>query len=260
MTEPVDPFFDPDSPSTVGDVNQILPKSEGGVIEAVKRAVVVSFREAMHATGIQVRGNAVYISEEYPLQETQYPGIWVQFSTTRLGRAGIAHEWPIKENGVWSLVQEWQFEGRVTLAIVALTSKDRDRLADAVIAHLAFARTPDLVITKPHEDTKQYKALITTLDQNPYIAMTLNTDVIYPGGQRATPGTPWGQEDVLAYEDSYSFDILGQFNVKFRHDGVYELARIDVVPTAVDHIDEFHANIPWALSGDPQPNPQHGIL
>lgn len=255
-----DPFFDPDSSSTVADVNQILPKSEGGLIEAVKRAVVVSFREAMHATGLQVSGHDVYISEEYPLQETQYPGIWVQFSPTKLGRAGISHEWPIKEDGNWCLVQEWMFEGRITLAVVALKSKDRDRLADAIIAHLAFARTPDLVLTKPDQDTKQYKTLLTTLGQNPYIAMSLNTDVIYPGGQRATPGTPWGQEDVLAYEDSYSFDILGQFNVKFRHDGIYELARIDVVPEMVDHIPEFHSNIPWVLSGDPQPPAQHGVL
>jgi hypothetical protein len=33
---------------------------------------------------------------------------------------------------------------------------------------------------------------------------------------------------VLVYTDSYAVDALGHFNVKFNHDGVYTLARLDI--------------------------------
>lgn len=235
MTGP-DPFFDPDAPPLVESVNQQLPKSEGGVIEAVKRAVVTALREALNGTNLRLNGRPVYVDLEYPLAETQYPGIWIQFSTTRLSRAGIGHEWPIKEDGEWHLIQEWMFEGRITFSIVALKSLDRDRLADMLIANLAFARTPDLIITDPTKDTKKFKSLMTTLGENPYIRMTLNTDLINSGGQGVDVGVPWSPEDVLAYTDSYSVDLMGQFNIKFTHEGVYELARIDIDPHMVDHI------------------------
>lgn len=234
MTAP-DPFVDPDAPPLVESVNQQLPKSEGGVIEAVKRAVVVAFRDAFNTTNLRIDGRPVYVDLEYPLEPTQYPGIWVQFSTTRLSRAGLGHEWPIKEDGEWHLIQEWMFEGRITLAIAALKSLDRDRIADMVIANLAFSRTPDLILTDPAKDTKRYKSLMTSLASNPYIRMTLNTDNISPGGQGVDVGVPW-QDNVLAYTDTYSIDLIGQFNIKFTHEGVYELARIDINPEAVDHV------------------------
>ena len=241
-----DPFFDPEAPSPVFDTNQILPKSEGGLIEAVKRAVITALREALAATDMRIDGQAIYVDLEYPMLEAQYPGIWVRFSPTKLNRAGVGHEIPVKIDGVWCLIQEWMFEGRVTLALAALKSKERDRLADLVIANLAFARAPDIILTKPQEDTKQYRALLTTLAANPYVAMTLNTDEIYPGGQDENAGAPWaGGDNVLVYTDSYSFDVLGQFNVKFSHDGIYELARIDVLPERVESVPERHAISPW---------------
>lgn len=230
MTAP-DPFYDADNPTQLAyEVNQTLPKSEGGLIEAVKRSVVLALRDAMLGMDLRLDGKKLYIDLEYPMEEAQYPGIWVQFSPTQLMRAGLGHELPLKESGNWCLIQEWQFTGRITLSLAAIKSLDRDRLADLVIANLAFARPPDLVITKPDQDTKRYKSLITALGQSPYVSMTLNTDVIYPGGQDVTPGAPWaGGDNVLVYTDSYALDAQGHFNVKLTHDGIYELARIDVV-------------------------------
>lgn len=246
-TEPDDLFIDPSEPSAVYDVNQTLRKSEGGLIEAVKKAVTAAMREAVMGMSMRVNGRPIYVDIEYPMSEAQYPGIWVKFSPTQLGRAGISHEFPIKEDGNWSLIQEWTFTGRISLEIVALKSKERDQLADRIIAMLAFARTPDLVITKAAEDTKQNKGLIDAINDNPFVAMTMNTDLLYPSGQNVEVGAPW-QENILVYTDSYAFDCLGQFNVKFRHDGVYELARIDVIPEAVDleSITDPHAVSAWS--------------
>lgn len=221
---------DQDIPTPGTEVNEIIPGSEGGLIEAVKRAVILALRDALLKTNITVDGDPVYVDLEYPMKKEQYPGVWVQFSFTKLNRAGISHEvWVKDDQENWTPIQEWMFNGRVTLTIVALRSRERDRIADTIINMLAFARTPDLVITKPNADTKQYRQLLTALTENPYVAMALNTDVITPGGQSASMDVPW-QADVLAYEDNYSFDIIGNFNIQFNNDGVYTLSRVDHLP------------------------------
>lgn len=205
-----------------------LPRSDGGLIQSVKSATVLAMRDALQGTSMFDKGQAVYIDMEYPMIQIQYPGIWVQFSVTKLNRAGVGHEITVQdpETHEWSFIQEWMFQGRITLTICATKNVDRDRLADSLIANLAFARTPQLLATKPQADTKKYRSLITALDENPYVAMTLQLDTIVPGGQQASMGTPWS-DDILTYEDSYSFDLVGQFNLQFTHDGMYTLARID---------------------------------
>lgn len=238
-----DPFYDPDSPSRAYEVNQQLPRSEGGVIESVKRAVVMALRDALTSMDMRLDGKRVYVDLEYPMEEAQYPGIWVQFSPTEMKRAGISHELPILIEGEWCLIQEWQFSGRVTLSLAAIKSLDRDRLADQIIANLAFARSPDLILTDPAKDIKQYKSLQAALSTNPYVSMTLNTDVIYPGGQDVNPGAPWvGGENILVYTDSYAIDLQGQFNVRFNHEGIFTLARIDLDPTQVEEILPQHSH------------------
>lgn len=222
--------------------NRTLPFSAGGVIEAVKRGIMVALRTAFQNTSLdstQQTDQPLSIDFEYPLTQEDYPGIWVQFSMTELRRVGIAHEGLILEDGVWCPVQEWQFQGRVTLTIVALTSLQRDQLADVLITVLAFSRPPEMpwsqdgstpgVLTDPAQDSHQFRALMQSLTDNPYVSMSINSDVIRPGGQSVTQGTPWAQE-VLAYEDNYSFDLLGQFNVVFRHDGTYALQGVNAVP------------------------------
>ncbi|WP_065286799.1 hypothetical protein [Mycolicibacter kumamotonensis] len=230
---------DYDLPDPSALITPPLPDgTEDGVIEFVKRAVVVAVREALTASGITVIGsaadskpddNTVYVDLEYPLKKIFYPGVWVQFSITSLQRAGISQETTVKIDGVWTSVQEQEVRGRVTLTTVALYNKDRDRLAGKLTSLLGFARGPQMVLTDPTVDVKQNRTLLDALCSNPYMSISINTDVQYPGGQNTTVGVPW-QPDVLAYEDSYAFDVLGYFTKAFSHDGIYELSRIDVDP------------------------------
>lgn len=222
-------FSDYAQPPAGSTIIPHLPRSEGGLIQSVKSAMMAALREALRGTSLFIQGDReLYIDLDYPLTQQQYPGIWVQFSSTKLNRAGLGHEVPVLDetSGNWIFIQEWTFTGTVTITIAALDSRSRDKLADTIIMMLAFARTPQLVITKPQEDTKQNRSLIEVLDDNPYVAMTINTDVITPGGQSASMGTPW-QPDALTYEDTYSFDMVGQFNISFANDGLYLLSRID---------------------------------
>lgn len=221
-------------PATV--VNEPLPRawSQGGIIEAVKRAVVGGLREGFQNASMSGAGDEqFYIDIEYPTDTTKYPGIWVQFSIDSLQRVGIAMETWTKVDDKWGPIHEWGFTGRITLTIAALSAKDRDRLADTVIAQLAFSRPPDLVIRDPHQDAYQGRGLIAAIDANPYVSMTVNTDQIASGGQTVTSGTPWAQ-NILLYEDNYSVSCLGQFNMRFSFDGVYELIKIQVRPTLME--------------------------
>lgn len=236
-----DPTYGPDmfySDITVPDpttvLNAPLPRawSAGGVIESVKRAVVEGVRDAFAATTMgNVDGSQFYIDIEYPIEVERYPGLWVQFSLTNVSNAGLGMEtWTKDDDNNWGPIHECSFEGRITLTIAALSSKDRDRLADAVLAQLAFSRPPDLVLRDPRKDAKQMRGLITALDNNPYVSMTLNTDQVISGGETASNGVPWAP-NVLLYENNFSVTCVGQFNMRFSQEGVYELAEIRPLPS-----------------------------
>lgn len=227
---PPDPFPDPDAPDVTVHVNATLPGSVGGPIESMKRAMMVALREALTGMSLALNSSEIKVSMEYPMTKALNPGIWVQFSFTDINRAGIDHEVYVKVEGVWTPIQEWIYYGRLALTIVAYTNVERDRLSDAFINNIAFARTPDLVLTKPNEDTKQFRSLIGEINKNPYVSLTVNTDSLSSGQQGTSVGTPW-DDNQFVHEDNYSFDVVGQFNFAFRHDGSYELARIDIDAT-----------------------------
>jgi hypothetical protein len=236
------------------DIPETIPGSAGGVVESVKKSVVSALRESIANTSLSfpTKGTQVHIELEYPMTEEQYPGIWVQFATTRLQRMGLAQEFWVKDGENWNAVQEWQVQGRVTMTILALSNLERDRIADSLITLFAFSRTPEPVITKPHKNTNKYRQFITALDENPYVAMTVNTDILTGGGQSVNVGVPW-QPDILAYTDAYSFDIIGNFDYVFSDDGTYSLARIEryneLVPEGFDLNSTVHPNVKPANPG-----------
>ena len=206
-----------------------LPRSGGGIIQTVKNGVIEAIQGALQNTSLNITDQAAYVGMEYPMEPLQYPGVWVQFSLTKLDRAGVGHEVTVNigtdDDPVWAFVQEWIFEGRVTISIAATKSLDRDRLSDSIIAMLGFARPMDMVLMDPTKNTLQDKSLLSILDENPFLAITLQLDTLIPGGQTVTMGTPW-KDDILTYEDSYAFDCVGQFNLRFNADGVYTLSEI----------------------------------
>lgn len=226
-------------------VNQVFPGSSGGLIETVKRCVIGALRDAVSGTSLNglVNGSRITIDMEYPMVPEKYPGIWVQFSFTELQNSGVGMELLHKEiidSGdegisptiVWEPIKEFCFKGRAMLTVMALTSLERDRIADAVLAMLMFSRVPESVITKASEDTKQFRQLIGSLSANPYISMTLNHDTVICGGEGMTQGVPW-QADLPAYENTFGFDLEGQTNILFKHDGTFTLHRVDEVPEMV---------------------------
>lgn len=236
-------------PDPAKRTNAELPGGvQGGVIESVKRAVVVALKDSLVGSSLDgISQSNVKIEMEYPMEPEAYPGIWVQFSFTEFVNAGIGHELINKvienegeedERVNWEVIREFQFKGNVTLSIVALTNLERDRLADSVVTALMFARPPEYILTDPTRDTKQFRKLMMNIAANPYASLAINHDTLTPGGQTLTPGVPWDPE-LPGYEDNYSFEILGQSNIVFRNDGTYTLRAINVVEDMVEPPSRF---------------------
>jgi hypothetical protein len=206
-----------------------MPRSGPGPIVAVKTGVTEAFQAALQGSSLGVSDQAAYVGMEYPMEPLQYPGVWVRFAVSKLNRMGIGHEVTVQTSEgpppTWAFVQEWEFEGTVTLTVLATKSLDRDRLVDSIIGTLAFARPPDQVLMMPEANTLYEKSLITVLDENPYVALTLQLDTLIPGGPEETPGTPWS-DDLMTYQDSWSFNVVGNFNLQFNNDGIYTLSEI----------------------------------
>lgn len=225
-------FSDQPDYNPLAHVNETLPGSVGGVVEAVKRAVVTALREGVSRTSMTIAGRRPYIDLEYPLKEVEYPGVWVRFSISRYARAGLDHEYAYQDPTTqqWTPIQVWSYNGKVTLEVVATKNKDRDQMSDALTTMLAYSRPPETWATQPNQDTRQYRDFITALNDNDYVSITPQLDVIESAGQGEDIGSPWSPTQWI-YTDSYSFDVHGQTQVRFDNDGAYTLTNVQLNPT-----------------------------
>lgn len=171
-------------------------------IVAVKKGVIQALRNTFTAEYPDPILRNMSVEMEYPAKEEQYPGIWVEFSFRDVQSIGLGN--PVFTTpDTKQRYQLWMFGGTVTLTIVALTSKERDTIADKVIQMYAF-----------HTLNAKANNFRNFLAEWPYITMSVNNDVLRPNGQSNTVGAPWSP-DILVYEDAYSFDIVGQFASDF---------------------------------------------
>lgn len=141
------------------------------------------------------------VSIEFPIEEQAYPGIWVDFEPTQEIRiAGINHrEYIEQEDGSFAEVQRWRFAGMVSYTVVAMSSAVRDRLFDEVVNIIAFGKDDPI--------RGRFRQAI---EDNAYVAVSFDWDEIGLSGFTATPGTPWGTEDVI-YEATARMECIGEF-------------------------------------------------
>jgi hypothetical protein len=140
------------------------------------------------------------VSMEYPVDQIDYPGIWLNYDDTdELRIAGIDHREYVEINGYPAPVTRWRFGGTLTFTIATLSSLERARLYDEMVRVLAFARVQSSI-----SDFRE------VIENNDLVAMNANFDTIRPSGDNAAPGTPWGTDEFI-YERSLSIDLIGEF-------------------------------------------------
>lgn len=149
----------------------------------------------------QVDFQNINVDIEYPVQQSQYPGIWVNYEdSAELSIAGINHQEQIQNtDGSFSIGTRWRFQGVVTLTVVALSSLERDRLYDEVVRTYAFGGY-----------NQSLSVFRQKIEQNDFIGMNFNFDDMQPTGDAAAPGTPWQTSEII-YEKSLSVDVIGEF-------------------------------------------------
>lgn len=136
------------------------------------------------------------------MTQADYPGVWVDFNPRGdLQIAGIAHaEYAEDENtGLGRKFTRWIFQGEATFTVVALTNRERDRLFDELVRIIAFGRE--------HPETSEFRDYI---ESHEFIAMHPNFDNMGQRGFNASPGTPWGSNDVI-YEGEVALALQGEF-------------------------------------------------
>jgi hypothetical protein len=171
---------------------------------------------------------------EYPTDEHNVPTIWVDYEDIQdLKTAGVGHvEYIPTPQGTFQKVKRWMFGGYLTLTVASLTSLERDRIMDLLVALIAFG-----------EDNPQTQSFRAYIENNPFIAAEFNWDLIKMTSQGANPGTPWGTEDIM-YEKSMAITVIGEFVSDPSTTSLVKLSDI-----AIHTYDTFNNNEPTGDDG-----------
>jgi hypothetical protein len=209
-----------------------------GYLTHLKTALVLALQNTFNSTYPEADFRNLLVSIEYPVRKTSYPSIWVDYEDSdKLTIAGIRHQEVIDiDPDHIRHVTRWRFKGYAQFTIVALTSLERDRLYDEMVRILAFGSggldDPGVNIFR------QY------IEDNPLIAMNMDFDEIESSGNNASPGTPWGTDEII-YERTINMELLGEFV----SDGVtYELvplSKVRILPQVMSpdgtYVDQYPA-------------------
>lgn len=209
---------------------------QGLIVTPVKKAII----QALRATFTSMYPNTTLanmnIDMEYPYLEEKYPGIWVRFSPRSIRASGLDYT----QRSDDEIFGVWHFEGTVSLMVLALSSKERDLISDGFIEAYAFGAL------MPSASTFSSSILASGL-----INMTLQSDVLTPGGQTESIGVPW-DDDKYCYQDSYSFEVIGQVRSRVQEGVVFTtLSEIQTISTltnatgAPDNTVEDDSNGQW---------------
>lgn len=143
----------------------------------------------------------VWVSIDYPAEPVNYPGIWVQYDPSApVQTAGIDHrEVVLDEGGRQREVRRWRFAGQVHLTVGALSTWERDLLVDELSRVLASGMG-----SAPRG---RFRA---ALESSDLLGVRGQWDRHVIGAEAASPGTPWGTDEVIA-ERTVDLDVIGEY-------------------------------------------------
>lgn len=137
-----------------------------------------------------------FVSVEYPVEEAQYPAVWVDFEPSELRTVGIAYTQMDPQGNAYA---RWRFTGHAVFTIVALSSNERDMIYDQLVSMTAFAAQSDF--------PSLFRQVI---EAAPMVASVWSFDTVEDRSSAAAPGTPWGTMDVI-YERGFALQVIGEF-------------------------------------------------
>lgn len=149
------------------------------------------------------------VSLDFPNTKEQYPAVIVRFFERQIFNAGVGHVEFIYDNNSATDIKyrHYFYNGDIEFALYALSSLDRDLLADSLVQTLAMG---DVAAYTQLFRNRIYSPNITTYPLADWNFITLGTDVISGFGETQLPA-PWQPEDVLVYQTSYRIPVFGEF-------------------------------------------------
>lgn len=172
----------------------------------IKESVVQALRNVFNAH-VDDLLRRTHVTIEYPNEQAAYPAIIVRFFERDIHNAGIGHYEIIPVNGNDFRFKHYFYTGDIEFAIHALSSYDRDLIADSLVQTLGMGDLTEYTnrfFTKIYDDDPQ------EVPAAEYNYINLNTDVISGFGETQAPAA-WLAEDTLVYQTSYRIGIAGEF-------------------------------------------------
>ena len=168
----------------------------------LKTAITLAMRDTFDEEYPSAEFRGLHVSVEYPISEVEYPGVWVGFDIVGdVENAGVGHieRSEPDEDGHRRSVKRWRFQGITTYTVYALSSHERDRLFDEIMKIVAFGN-----------ESNARRRFRYAIEHNDLIAVNFDFDQTSARGFAASPGTPWGTDDVI-YEATIGMETLGEF-------------------------------------------------
>lgn len=136
------------------------------------------------------------VSLSYPVERAQYPGVWTDFEVSLLQTVGVDHT---ETDAAGAVLTRWRFQGYAVFTVAALNNNECDMIWDELIALTAWAAQSD------------YPSLFRqTVEGSPLVSTTWTYDTVDMRGGGASPGTPWGTDEVI-YERGMALKVVGEF-------------------------------------------------
>lgn len=187
------------------------------------------------------------ITPELPTDEASFPAVIVRYYNRSLRNAGIGHhEWflatPVGyEPKLYQKFKHFMYSGDIEFKVLALSSKDRDFLADALVQTIGMAEAE--AYTKAFL-TRVYDSDQTAEPQSLYHFINLATDDFQELGDQEQ-SAPWMEEDLLVYSSTFRVPIFGEF-----------YSRLLTDQTSYGFVQKVEV-YPWipVLQTEPNPNP-----
>ena len=178
----------------------------------IKTALVEALRDVFQ-NHVDKHLTKTKVTIDYPRTESDYPAVIVRFFEKNITNAGIGHEeWIRLSNTDGTDAGSFKFKhyfykGDIELAIYALSSLDRDLIADSLVQTISMGNL--------EEYTNRFFGRIYTGNESAYPDsashyININADEIMGFGDNQQP-VPWQSEDDLLYLSSYRISIFGEF-------------------------------------------------
>lgn len=142
----------------------------------------------------------IWVGMEYPADKENYPGIWVDFVPSALQVAGLGHHEMLDNgDGTYRKTTRWRFGGTVTFTLSALSSVQRDAMADEMIRVIAFSGESAVL--------GRFRKM---LEVNDLMDLSMQWDTMSLTGKDESQGTPWNTPEII-YEITVAMDLQGSF-------------------------------------------------